>query len=66
MTGDTTDNNAGGETTDQAQEPAEDEGGYTVLTDADGNVYDLGGMEIIIRDCYSPADGSVPEPKDDL
>lgn len=45
--------------------PAEDEGGYTVLTDADGNVYDLGGMEIIIRDWFSPADGSVPAPKDD-
>ncbi len=32
----------------------EDEvGQYTVLTDADGNVYDLGGMEIQIRDWWS-------------
>ncbi|HKM35621.1 MAG TPA: extracellular solute-binding protein [Lachnospiraceae bacterium] len=28
-------------------------GQYTVLTDADGNVYDLGGMEIIIRDWFA-------------
>ncbi|MGN0402176.1 MAG: hypothetical protein ACI4HQ_07945 [Acetatifactor sp.] len=28
---------------------------YPVLTDANGNVYDLGGMEIIIRDWFSPA-----------
>lgn len=26
---------------------------YKILTDADGNVYDLGGMEIIIRDWWS-------------
>lgn len=47
------------------EEVEEEDEEYTVLTDADGNVYDLGGMEIIIRDWYSPADGSVPEAKDD-
>ena len=26
---------------------------YTVLKDANGNVYDLGGVEIIIRDWFS-------------
>lgn len=31
---------------------------YPVLTDKDGNVPDLGGMEIIIRDWWSSADGS--------
>ncbi len=35
------------------------------MTDADGNVYDLSSMEIIIRDWYSLADGFLPEPKDD-
>jgi len=33
---------------------------YTVLKDSDGNVYDLGGMEIIIRDWWSS--GEEPEP----
>ncbi len=50
-----------------SEEPAaEEDSEYPILTDADGNVYDLGGMEIIIRDWWSPADGSVPEPKDDF
>lgn len=41
-------------------ETTEDElGQYTVLTDENGNVYDLGGMEIIIRDWWSD-----PEPKE--
>lgn len=31
----------------------EEVGGYTVLKDANGNVYDLGGMEVIIRDWWS-------------
>lgn len=41
---------------DAVSEPAvEDEvGQYTVLTDENGNVYDLGGMEIIIRNWWSP------------
>lgn len=43
---------------------AEEESPYPVLTDADGNVYDLGGMEIILRDWWSPADGTYTEPQD--
>lgn len=34
---------------------------YTVLKDENGEVYDLGGMEIIIRDWWS-GDGTVSEP----
>jgi len=39
----------------------EDLGAYTVLKDENGNVYDLGGMEIIIRDWWSS--GEQEEPK---
>lgn len=35
---------------------------YTVLTDENGNVYDLGGMEVIIRDWWS---GDPVEPAND-
>ncbi len=35
---------------------------YTVLTDENGNVYDLGGMEIILRDWWS---GDPAEPNND-
>lgn len=38
---------------DVESEVEEEVGQYTVRTDADGNVYDLGGMEIIIRDWWS-------------
>lgn len=41
----------------------EDLGGYTLLKDENGNVYDLGGMEIVIRNWWS--DGTIPEPTDD-
>ncbi len=41
---------------------AEDEE-YVALTDEDGNVYDLGGMEIVIRDWWST--GEEPEATDD-
>ncbi|MBP5565266.1 MAG: hypothetical protein J6X45_06060, partial [Lachnospiraceae bacterium] len=34
-------------------EPEEEVSPYTVLKDANGNVYDLGGVEIIIRDWFS-------------
>ncbi len=34
-------------------QPEEDLGAYTVLKDADGNVYDLGGMEVIVRDWWT-------------
>ncbi|MCQ2524039.1 MAG: extracellular solute-binding protein [Lachnospiraceae bacterium] len=47
------------EETPAAEEtPAEEEevSKYTVLKDADGNVYDLGGMEIVIRDWFSSPD----------
>ncbi len=37
----------------ESTEAEEEVGQYTVRTDADGNVYDLGGMEIIIRDWWS-------------
>ena len=33
---------------------------YKILRDASGNVYDLGGMEIIIRDWWSPWDPAEP------
>ena len=45
-----------------AAEPEEEESLYTVLTDEDGNVYDLGGMEIIVRDWWS---GDPAEPTND-
>ena len=38
---------------DVVEEPAEDVEPYTVITDADGNPVDLGGMEIIIRDWWT-------------
>lgn len=40
--------------------PVEDVSPYTVITDANGNPIDLGGMEIIIRDWWSS--GEVAEP----
>lgn len=46
------------------EESSEEVGQYTVLTDENGNVYDLGGMEIIIRDWWS-GDGTPEEPKND-
>lgn len=46
----------GGENTDDT-----DGDGYTVLKDANGNVYDLGGMEIILGDWWTPDE--VKEPK---
>ena len=39
-----------------------EEEGYTVLTDENGEVYDLGGMDIIIRDWWS---GDPQEPAND-
>lgn len=43
-------------------EPEEEESEYEVITDADGNPIDLGGMELIIRDWWSDAEGNAPEP----
>ena len=44
-------------TTDASEE---EQDGYTVLTDEDGNVYDLGGMEIIIRVGWSSGEEEEP------
>lgn len=67
---DTTANNAADTTKTEANTEAaeqttteaagEEDGGYTVLTDENGNVYDLGGMEIIIRDWWSAEEPSEP------
>lgn len=46
--------------TQAGSEAAAEDDGYTILTDADGNVYDLGGMEIIIRDWWSPEEAAEP------
>ena len=53
--------NAATETTEAEVITEDEEDGYVALTDADGNVYDLGGMEIIIRDWWSS--GEEEEPK---
>lgn len=48
----------------EPEAPVEDEpevSPYTVKTDANGNAYDLGGMEVTIRDWWSPGDGLVEE-----
>lgn len=46
--------------TDQATSTEEDLGAYTVLKDANGNVYDLGGMEIVIRDWWTSDEEKEP------
>ncbi len=51
---------ADAQTEANSEADAEGEDSYTVLTDADGNVYDLGGMEIIIRDWWSPEEPNEP------
>lgn len=39
---------------DEAEDPGEEDlGAYTLRRDADGNVYDLGGIDVIIRDWWS-------------
>lgn len=44
------------------EESSEEElGAYTVLKDANGNVYDLGGMHVVIRNWWSDAEGNRPE-----
>ena len=50
-------------TTEAAEETAEASDGYDpyeVITDADGNPIDLGGMEIVIRDWWSPEEPAEP------
>lgn len=39
---------------------AEEDSAYTVLKDENGNPYDLGGMEIIVRDWWSPEEPAAP------
>ncbi len=50
------------ESSDESSE--EDLGSYTIRTDADGNTIDLGGMEVIIRDWWTPGDGERAEAED--
>ncbi|MDE7222839.1 MAG: extracellular solute-binding protein [Acetatifactor sp.] len=52
-----------GEEQSTPEESSEEEeiSSYTVLTDENGNVYDLGGMEIIVRDWWSPAEPAEPQ-----
>lgn len=66
-TADTTaDSNADADANDSADATAETEAeeevadAYVVRTDADGNPIDLGGMEVIIRDWWSPAEKEEP------
>ena len=47
-------------TEEVAEEEEEEVSPYTVITDADGNPIDLGGMEIIIRDWWSPEEPAEP------
>lgn len=54
-------------TPDSGEASSEEEGelgAYTVLKDENGNVYDLGGMEIVIRDWWSSDEET--EPSDDF
>ncbi len=50
----------GGETV----EPVVEESPYEIITDADGNPIDLGGVEVIVRDWWSS--GEVAEPTNDF
>ena len=45
----------------ESNETKEPESPYPLLKDENGNVYDLGGMEVIIRDWWSS--GDEPEPQ---
>ncbi len=55
-------NDVGGEVVEPSSE--EEISKYTVLTDANGNTYDLGGMEIVIRDWWTLDEET--EPSDDF
>ncbi len=46
--------------TPEVVEEEEEVSPYTVLTDENGEVYDLGGMEIIIRNWWSPEEPAEP------
>ncbi len=47
-------------TPEESSAPEEEVSPYTVLTDENGNVYDLGGMEIIMRDWWSSTEPAEP------
>lgn len=49
----TTDNATSDTEAEVTDVPEEEDSAYTVLTDENGNTYDLGGMEIIIADWWS-------------
>lgn len=57
------DQSSAGNQNSEADQPQEDVEPYPVLTDKDGNVPDLGGMEIIVRDWFS-GDGTRAEASD--
>ena len=48
------------ETAEEVEEEEEEVSPYTVITDESGNPIDLGGMEIIIRDWWSPEEPAAP------
>ena len=52
---------AAAEETSAAEITEAQEEGPVALTDADGNVYDLGGMEIIVRDWWSSGEDEEPK-----
>ena len=47
-------------TEEAAEEEEEEVSAYTVLTDENRETYDLGGMEIVIRDWWSPEEPAEP------
>ena len=62
-TGDTNSANPGSSDAGSSDAGSSEEelGGYTPLKDANGNVYNLGGMEIVIRDWWSPEEPAAPQ-----
>lgn len=60
----TTETEPAAETEAEAVEEEEDVSPYTILNDpATGAPYDLGGMEVIVRNWWSPEDGSTTDPE---
>lgn len=60
----TTETEPAAETEAEAVEEEEDVSPYTILNDpATGEPYDLGGMEVIVRNWWSPEDGSTTDPE---
>ena len=46
---------------EESSEVEEDLGAYTVIKDENGNPIDLGGIEVIVRDWWSPAEAAEPK-----